>query len=99
MCSSDLTNCGLDNPDDLAHMNFIANDLGIDTIETGAMIGVLMEAGLGQFGDVDFMRSTLEEIAKGTDNGRVWAGGTAHVGAHYNVARVPVIKRDRKSVV
>ena len=87
------TNCGLDNPDDLAHMNFIANDLGVDTIETGAMIGVLMEAGLGKFGDVDFMRSTLEEIAKGTDNGRLWAGGTAHVGAHYKVARVPVIKR------
>ena len=41
------TNCGLTDPDDLARGNFIANDLGIDTIETGAMIAVLMDADVG----------------------------------------------------
>ena len=41
------TNCGLSDPDDLAQMNYIANDLGVDTIELGATIAVLMEAGLG----------------------------------------------------
>ena len=46
------TNCGLTNPDDLARMNQHCNDLGIDTIETGAMIAVLMDAGLAPFGDV-----------------------------------------------
>ena len=39
------TNCGLSDPDDLAQMNYLANDLGVDTIELGAMIAVLMEAG------------------------------------------------------
>src|SRR5262245_15143175 len=29
------TNCGLSDPDDLAQMNYIANDLGVDTIEPG----------------------------------------------------------------
>ncbi|MEE2805321.1 MAG: aldehyde ferredoxin oxidoreductase C-terminal domain-containing protein [Pseudomonadota bacterium] len=87
------TNCGLNDPDDLARVNFIANDLGVDTIETGAMIAVLMEAGLGEFGDVDFMRRTLAEIAQGSDDGRLWATGTARVGAHYGVRRIPVIKR------
>ena len=33
------TNCGLTDPDDLAQLNFIANDLGVDTIETGRHAG------------------------------------------------------------
>lgn len=74
-------------------MNAIANDLGIDTIETGAMIGVLMDAGVGKFGDVKFIESVLEEIRSRTENGRLWAQGTAVVGEHYKVERVPVIKK------
>ncbi|GIT20217.1 MAG: hypothetical protein CM1200mP39_30230 [Dehalococcoidia bacterium] len=88
------TNCGLTDPDDLARVNFIANDLGIDTIETGAMIAVLMEAGLGKFGDVGFMEEVLKEIKSGSDNGRLWArGNPGRVGAHYQLDRVPVIKQ------
>jgi aldehyde:ferredoxin oxidoreductase len=87
------TNCGISDPDDLAQLNFIANDLGVDTIETGAMLAVLMEAGLGVFGDVKFMTDCLAEIRTGTENGRLWAQGTARVGEHYHVGRVPVIKK------
>jgi len=87
------SNCGLTDPDDLAQMNFIANDLGVDTIETGAMLAVLMEAGLGRFGDTRFMADCLAEIRRGTEQGRLWAQGTARVGEHYRVRRTPVIKR------
>src|SRR2546426_762571 len=87
------TNCGISDPDDLAQLNFIANDLGVDTIEVGAMLAVLMEAGLGSFGDVRFMADCLSEIARGTEKGRLWAQGTARVGAHYGVRRTPVIKK------
>jgi aldehyde:ferredoxin oxidoreductase len=87
------SNCGLTDPDDLAQLNFVANDLGVDTIELGAMLAVLMEAGLGAFGDVKFMTDCLAEIRQGTPNGRIWAQGTARVGAHYGVRRVPVIKK------
>ena len=87
------TNCGIKEPDELARLNAVANDLGIDTIETGAMAGVLMEAGLGEFGDAGFIAGVLEEIRNGTDRGRLWAQGTAAVGEHYGVGRVPVIKR------
>src|SRR5881397_1704659 len=87
------SNCGLTEPDDLAQLNFVANDLGVDTIELGGMLGVLMEAGLGVFGDVKFMTDCLAEIRRGTDNGRLWAQGTARVGEHYKVRRVPVIKK------
>jgi aldehyde:ferredoxin oxidoreductase len=87
------SNCGLTDPDDLARMNFLANDLGLDTIETGAMMAVLMDAGLAEFGDVEFMRSVFDELKKGTEQGRLWAQGTARVGEHYKVNRVPVIKK------
>jgi aldehyde:ferredoxin oxidoreductase len=87
------SNCGLTEPDDLAQLNMICNDLGVDTIETGAMLAVLMEAGLGRFGDAKFMADCLAEIRAGTERGRLWAQGTARVGAHYGVRRVPVIKK------
>lgn len=87
------SNCGLEDPDDLAQVNMIANDLGVDTIEAGAMIGVLMEAGLAKFGDKDFMVDVLAQIHRGTEQGRIWAQGTWRVGQHYKVKRVPVIKK------
>jgi aldehyde:ferredoxin oxidoreductase len=87
------TNCGLSDPDDLAQMNYLANDLGVDTIELGATLAVLMEAGLGSFGDPKFMADCLAEMHRGTENGKIWAQGTARVGEHYNVKRVPVIKK------
>ena len=87
------TNCGIKEPDDLARLNAVANDLGIDTIETGAMVGVLMEAGLGEFGDAGFITDVLEQVRAGTEQGQLWAQGTAAVGDHYRVNRVPVIKR------
>lgn len=87
------TNCGLDNPDDVARLNETANDLGVDSIELGATIGVLMEAGIGEFGDVGFMQSCLEDIRVGNERGRLYASGTARVGKAFDVARVPVIKQ------
>ena len=87
------TNCGLEDPDHVAYLNEIANDLGIDTIELGATLGVLMEAGEGEFGDHEFMAAALEDMRRGTERGKILAQGTARVGEHYGVARVPVIKK------
>ena len=86
------SNCGLSDPDDVAQVNARANDLGVDSIEVGATLGVLMEAGLAPFGDLAFMLSALDEMGAGTERGRLLAQGTARVGVHYQVARVPVIK-------
>jgi aldehyde:ferredoxin oxidoreductase len=87
------SNCGLSDPDDVARANHQANDLGVDTIEVGAMIGVLMEAGEGEFGDPGFMLAALDDIRAGNERGRILAQGTARVGEHYGVERVPVIKQ------
>ncbi|MBT4933136.1 MAG: aldehyde ferredoxin oxidoreductase [Rhodospirillaceae bacterium] len=87
------SNCGVGDPDDIARVNNIANDLGIDTIETGATLGILMDGGKAEYGDVDFMVSSLEDIRLGNENGRLLAKGTARVGEHYGIKRVPVIKQ------
>ena len=87
------TNCGLSDPDDLAVMNQHCNELGVDTIEAGATIAVLMDAGLAPFGDVAFMEKVFAAMHEGTENGRLWAQGTARVGEHYGIHRVPVIKK------
>ena len=86
------SNCGLTDPDDVARLNHEANDLGVDTIEIGATLGVLMEAGQAEFGDLAFMHQALDDMRAGNERGRLLAQGTARVGAHYEVARVPVIK-------
>ena len=91
------SNCGLTEPDDLAELNAVANDLGIDTIETGATLALLMDAGQAEFGDKAFMLRCLDEIRRGSETGRLLAQGTARVGAHYGVARVPVIKQQALS--
>ncbi|TAJ92695.1 MAG: aldehyde ferredoxin oxidoreductase [Gammaproteobacteria bacterium] len=87
------TNLGIDEPDDLARLNFLANDLGVDSIETGATLGLLLEAGMAKFGDVDFLLRALEAIRQGTPDGRRYAQGAARVGEELGLARVPVIKR------
>ena len=86
------SNCGLTNPDDVARMNWIANDLGVDSIETGATLGILMDAGHASFGHIEFMLEALEDIRRGTERGRLLAQGAARVGEHYGIRRVPVIK-------
>ena len=87
------TNLGIDEPDHMAQLNFLANDLGVDSIETGATLGLLLEAGKARFGDVDFLLRALGEIRQGTPDGRRYARGAARVGEDLGLARVPVIKR------
>ncbi|MHC8508335.1 MAG: aldehyde ferredoxin oxidoreductase C-terminal domain-containing protein [Rhodospirillales bacterium] len=91
------SNCGLTDPDDVARLNGVCNDLGVDTIETGAMLAVLMDAGEAEFGDVEFMAAQLREIAKGTARGRMLAQGAGHVGRKLGLKRVPVIKNQAVS--
>jgi len=91
------SNCGISEPDEVAKLNAIANDLGVDTIETGALLAILMDHGLAEYGDVQFMEDALEDIRQGTERGKILAQGTARVGEHYGIKRVPVIKKQALS--
>ena len=87
------SNCGLTDPDHVARLNAVCNDLGIDTIEIGGMLGALMDAGHAEFGDVEFLGQALDDIAQGNERGRLLAQGAARVGEHFGIERVPVIKK------
>lgn len=78
--------------DVVAKLNYICNDVGLDTIETGCTLGVLMEAGVIPFGDGEAAIGALEEVAKGTTLGRVVGGGAVTAGRLYGVTRIPAVK-------
>ncbi|MCX8022025.1 MAG: hypothetical protein N2745_04555 [Syntrophorhabdaceae bacterium] len=84
--------CGIDDLDKIAYMDFLDDDIGLDTIEMGVTIGVAMEAGLLKFGDADGAINLLQEIKKGTPLGRIIGSGAAVTGKVFGVERVPVVK-------
>lgn len=85
-------NLGITDLDVIARLNAKTNDLGLDTIDTGAALGVAMEAGLAAFGDGEGAMRLLQEIEKGTPLGRILGMGAAITGKVLGVERVPVVK-------
>ena len=83
------SNLGLDNLDDVARLNYMCNDFGLDTIETGAALGVTLEAGLAQFGDTDSIFALLRQVSEGTVLGRVLGNGVVTTGRVLGIRRVP----------
>ena len=91
------SNLGVDDPDVIAQLNDIANDIGIDTIDTGAALGVAAEAGLMAFGDKKRALALMGEVEEGTPLGRIIGGGAALAGQVLGVRRVPVVKNQALS--
>lgn len=79
--------------DDIAMLDRLSDDIGVDTIETGVAIGVAMEGGLLPWGDGKAAIALLKEVAKGTGNGKILGNGAAFMGDALGVDRVPVVKR------
>jgi aldehyde:ferredoxin oxidoreductase len=86
------SNLGLDSLDTIARMNWQVNDLGLDSIEIGAALGVAAEAGLMQWGDGERAMELLDEIRNGTELGCTLGNGSVAVGKSYGIERVPAVK-------
>jgi aldehyde:ferredoxin oxidoreductase len=78
--------------DTIARLDNLCDDIGVDTMSTGVAIAVAMDAGYKAFGDGGAAIEMVEEIAQGTEFGRILGSGPAAVGKHFNHDRVPVIK-------
>jgi aldehyde:ferredoxin oxidoreductase len=102
LCGSNL---GLDSLDAVAAINRLCNDLGLDTIEIGAALGVMMEAAesgelppgfdreaLPRFGDGARGAEIVAEIGRGGRLGLLAGQGVAAVGKALHVRRVPAVK-------
>jgi aldehyde:ferredoxin oxidoreductase len=85
------SNLGLDNLDDVARLNYLCNDYGLDTIETGASLGIALEAGLAKFGDTESILSLLYQVGDGTTLGRVIGNGAVVTGRVFGIRRVPAV--------
>jgi len=85
------SNCGVTTLDGIAELNALCNDLGLDGIEMGCVLGVAMEAGLAPFGDVDAAAGLLRQIGAGTPLGRILGQGVVFAGRALGARRVPAV--------
>ncbi|MCL4269020.1 MAG: aldehyde ferredoxin oxidoreductase [Anaerolineales bacterium] len=86
------TNLDIDSLDSIGRLNWHVNDLGLDTIEIGAALGVAAEAGLMEWGSEGDAQKLIDEIRAGTELGRTLGDGAVTMGKKYNIERVPAVK-------
>jgi aldehyde:ferredoxin oxidoreductase len=91
------TNIDIDSLDVIGRLNWHVNDLGLDSIEVGAALGVAAEAGLMRWGNGDDAMKLIDEMRNGTELGRKLGDGAADMGDKYNIIHVPVVKRQAMS--
>ncbi len=86
------SNLGIDSLDTIARLNWEINDLGLDSIDIGAALGVAAEAGLMAFGDGEKALELVQEIRAGSPLGLILGHGAATTGKVLGIERVPVVK-------
>ncbi|MCX7032297.1 MAG: aldehyde ferredoxin oxidoreductase [Spirochaetes bacterium] len=86
------SNCCIGDVDAVAELNDLSNQVGIDSIEAGAAIGVAMEAGVLAFGDAEGAKDLLRQVGAGTPMGRIIGSGVVTTGRVLGVRRIPAIK-------
>jgi aldehyde:ferredoxin oxidoreductase len=86
------SNLGISDLDAIARMDRKCDGLGIDTIETGATIGILNDVDLFDFGDAARAEALIEEIGKGTPMGRILGSGVEIAAKIFGIDRIPAVK-------
>ncbi len=86
-------NLEISNLHDVAELNRLCNDLGLDTIETGNTLAMLMEGGMIDYGDGPGAIEALEEAYdESSALGKLVSGGAKLAGEALGVTRIPVVK-------
>ncbi len=86
------SNIGIGNLEEIAILNRLCDEYGLDTMEIGGSLGVLAEAGIIPFGDFEGFKEAIEEVGRGTPFGRLIGCGSVACGWAYGVERVPTVK-------
>ncbi|MGI9230069.1 MAG: aldehyde ferredoxin oxidoreductase N-terminal domain-containing protein [Gammaproteobacteria bacterium] len=85
--------CDINNWEDVADLDRLCDELGLDTIETGAAIAVLMDAGGMQWGDAAAAKKLLDKGIDGGDaDAQLVGNGALAVGLAKKHDRIPVAK-------
>ncbi len=85
-------NCAIASWEDVADLDRLCDEIGLDTIETGAAIAIYMDSGGMEFGDAEGAKRILREIAEGTELGTAIGNGAASIGRKQKHKRVPVVR-------
>jgi aldehyde:ferredoxin oxidoreductase len=83
---------GIDDLDIIAKLDYLCDDIGVDTMNTGVAVAVAMDAGKISFGDGGAAMDLVEEIAAKTEFGVILGNGPDAVGQHLNHKRVATVK-------
>lgn len=83
---------GNDDLDSIARLDFLCDDIGLDTMNTGVAIGIAMDAGYRCFGDAAAAIALVEEVPTGSEIGRTIGNGPVAVGKYFNHDRIPTVK-------
>jgi aldehyde:ferredoxin oxidoreductase len=82
--------CAVASWEEVAELDRACDEVGLDTIETGAAIAVLMDAGKMTWGDSKSMKALiLEEVPKATERGKAIGNGAVAAGKFASHHRVP----------
>jgi aldehyde:ferredoxin oxidoreductase len=85
-------NCAIASIDDVADLDRLCDELGLDTIETGAAIAVYMDSGAMEFGDAEGAKKLLANLADGSKAATAIGNGADAVGALTKHHRVPTVR-------
>jgi aldehyde:ferredoxin oxidoreductase len=81
--------CAIKTFDEVASLDRLCDEVGLDTIETGAAIAILMDSGGMEWGDSEAAIELLKEIAEGTERGKMIGNGAVETGRKRKHKRVP----------
>lgn len=85
-------NCLIDDLDTIARLNYLCNDLGLDTVEVAAAVAIAMDAGVMSFGDKEGALNLVREIGQASLLGRVLGAGAVTAGKVLGVMNIPAVK-------
>lgn len=84
---------GIQDLDQIAKIDALMDDLGLDAIEQSIALGLAVDAGILEYGDGKRAYDLIaNDVAEGTPLGRILGSGTGNLGKIYGLVRVPVIK-------
>jgi len=83
----------VDDLDDIALMDRLCDEAGMDTIELANTIAMAMEGGVIPWGDSKAAIELLKKVGTADPMGRILGNGTVFTAQAFGVDRVPVVKR------
>ncbi len=84
------SNCAINDWEEIARLDRLCDEVGLDTIETGAAFAVYMDSGGLEWGDAEGVKAIIRnDIANATELGRQIGNGTLSIGRARKHHRIP----------